>query len=354
MTGRAQARATVIIPTFGEARFARWAVQSVQNQTVQDLEICIICDGSSAGMVDFFRQLAFRDPRIRVFGFPKSLRTGEPYRDEVIRQTTGKIICYCGHDDLWLPDHVETVEQTLLDHEFTHTIHASLNTPEGIARTGDLFFTIYHANLQDPACAARILLNRNYFGLTFGAHTRAGYFQLAEGWVSTPVKDLPTDLYMWQKWIAAFPGRIATTFRITALCLPRELRNDLSESRRSDELESYYCKIASPDFALWLSQATMRHECRENQLLYDLLEHEQSRVADLAGQNKEMADRHEELLSRDRLSLAECENGLEKAVSARQDLETACNNLSIRQTSLKYLLKTLAGEVLHRLRRRSG
>ena len=46
-------RATVIIPTFGNAKFARWAIKSVQNQTVKDIEICIICDGSPDNMVLF-------------------------------------------------------------------------------------------------------------------------------------------------------------------------------------------------------------------------------------------------------------------------------------------------------------
>jgi|SRR5271157_1749191 len=105
------ARATVIIPTFGNAKFARWAVKSVQRQTVTDIEICIICDGSPENMVSFLNNMRKEDPRIKVFVFPKSPRTGEPYRDIVIKQTTGKIICYCSHDDLWLPDHVRTMEK---------------------------------------------------------------------------------------------------------------------------------------------------------------------------------------------------------------------------------------------------
>ena len=50
------ARATVIIPTFGQAEFAVWPIKSVQAQTVRDIEICIICDGSPENMVDFMRR----------------------------------------------------------------------------------------------------------------------------------------------------------------------------------------------------------------------------------------------------------------------------------------------------------
>jgi glycosyltransferase involved in cell wall biosynthesis len=73
--------ATVIIPTFGNATFAGWAIKSVQNQTVKNIEICIICDGSPENMVSFFRNIEKEDSRVKVFVFPKSPRTGEPYRD---------------------------------------------------------------------------------------------------------------------------------------------------------------------------------------------------------------------------------------------------------------------------------
>ncbi|MEI6100291.1 MAG: glycosyltransferase family A protein [Eubacteriales bacterium] len=59
------ARATVLIPTYGEAHFAKWAIKSVQQQTVQELEICIICDGSPQHMVEFFNEIAEMDSRIR-------------------------------------------------------------------------------------------------------------------------------------------------------------------------------------------------------------------------------------------------------------------------------------------------
>lgn len=107
-------RATVIIPTFGNAKFARWAIKSVQNQTVKDIEICIICDGSPEHMVSFFQRYGEMIPGLK-FCFSKITKDREPYRDIVIKQTTGKIICYCSHDDLWLPDHIKEVEKTLRD-----------------------------------------------------------------------------------------------------------------------------------------------------------------------------------------------------------------------------------------------
>ena len=113
-------RATVIIPTFGNAVFSRWAIKSARLQTVEDIEICIICDGSPEEMVLFFQDLTKEDRRIKVFVHPKSPRTGEPHRDAVIRRTSGKIICYLGHDDLWFPDHIREMEESLGRCQFHH------------------------------------------------------------------------------------------------------------------------------------------------------------------------------------------------------------------------------------------
>jgi glycosyltransferase involved in cell wall biosynthesis len=243
-----KARATVIIPTFGNAEFACWAVKSVQQQTVKEIEICIICDGSPENMISFFRGMANDDPRIKVYGFPKSPRTGEPYRDTVIRRTTGEIICYCSHDDLWLPYHLEEMEKTLKKCRFTHSLHASVNLPEKIGDENTLFGSICCINLENQKTVRKMQEGNNYFGLTFGAHTRESYNGLMEGWVTTPRPEIPTDLYMWCKLIAVAGNRRKTTMKITALSFPQIHRNDWSEQERDAELKQYFDKLQDPVF----------------------------------------------------------------------------------------------------------
>jgi GalNAc5-diNAcBac-PP-undecaprenol beta-1,3-glucosyltransferase len=243
------ARATVIIPTYGDAKFARWAIKSVQQQTVKDLEICVICDGSPEEMVFFFQEMAKEDRRIRVFVFPKSPRTGEPYRDSVIRQTTGRIICYCGHDDLWLPYHVRIMEKALNRSCFAHSLHARVSLPE-IARANlNLLGEVLWVNLS-PEIINKMQGGQNHFGLTFGAHTRNSYSQLKEGWVTTPISNMPTDLYMWNKFLAVFGERSQTVMRITALHFRKIDRLNLgwSEHQRTEELKYYFEKLTSPSF----------------------------------------------------------------------------------------------------------
>jgi glycosyltransferase involved in cell wall biosynthesis len=240
-------RATVIIPTFGNAKFARWAIKSVQDQTVKDIEICVICDGSPENMVSFFRSMEQDDPRIRVFSYPKSPRTGEPYREIVIRQTTGRIICYCSHDDLWLPDHIQVVEKALKKCWFTHTLHAYVNVPQVVKEENTLFGGIYGISLNREMIK-RMLSGENYFGLTFGAHTRKCYYKLEEGWATTPRKDIATDLYMWCKFLSAYGGHCKSTMKITALNFRQPDRKDWSEQQRDEELGIYFEKIHDPAF----------------------------------------------------------------------------------------------------------
>jgi len=245
--------ATVIIPTFGNAAFARWAIKSVQNQTVKDIEICIICDGSPSHMVSLFQNMGREDPRIKVFTYPKSLRTGEPYRDIVIKQTTGKIICYCSHDDLWLPNHVAIMEKTLRKYYFTHSIHAFINLPEAIKDENSILGGIYAITIN-PEIIKRMQGGENFFGLTFGAHTRKSYYKLQEGWVTTPLSDVPTDLYMWRKFLSAFEKYCQTTVKLTALNFRKIDRTDWSEQQRDDELKQYYEKIQAPEFLRQLNK----------------------------------------------------------------------------------------------------
>lgn len=243
--------ATVIIPTYGTASFACWAVKSVQQQTVKNIEIFIICDGSPKEYLSFFEKMAAEDRRIKVFHFPKSKRTGEPHRDKVIKQARGGIICYCSHDDLWLPNHIAEVEKSMTINSFTHTLHTSINEPKKIRkRHKDIRFVVC-VDLNNRLIFKSIFHGSSYFGLTFSAHRRESYFQLPERWVTTPADEWITDRYMWKKFLLKFRDKCRTIRKITALNFPKNPRINWSEQQRYDELEFFFHKIQSP---LYLQQ----------------------------------------------------------------------------------------------------
>jgi hypothetical protein len=195
-------------------------------------------------MVSFFQNMQKEDPRIKVFIYPKSPRTGEPYRDSVIKQTKSKIICYCSHDDLWLPDHVEVMEDALKKYHFAHALPVYMFLPDEITDENTLFGDIHWTNVD----AEMVKKMQGGFGLTFAAHTRKCYFKLKEGWVTTPFKDIGTDQYMWIKFLTAFEKHWKATNRLTALNFPQATRKDWSEQQRDEELQRYFKKIQDPLF----------------------------------------------------------------------------------------------------------
>lgn len=244
-------RATVLLPTYGFAPFSEWALKSVCSQNVKNIEIFIVCDGSPSEMVSVFNDFALKDKRIKVFVFKKSERTGEAYRDLLIKnEAKGKNIYYCSHDDLWLPDHIMKLEKALKKNDFTHSIHATVNGLRSEFNEEKIFDSIIYADLSDIQYRARMLNKtnaENFFGLTYAAHRRKSYYHFPEGWTTTP-PGIWTDLFMWRKFLAHFSDSCGTCKEITALNFPAYLRTHLTAKERSEELAFYFKKIQKRTF----------------------------------------------------------------------------------------------------------
>ena len=102
--------ATIIVPTHNHGATL---VRSVR-------EGCAVPDGSRRRSRDSRRRsdrgdrcgrdgAARSDPRVRFWANPKHESRGEPHRDRAVRESRANVICYLSDDDLYLPDHVETV-----------------------------------------------------------------------------------------------------------------------------------------------------------------------------------------------------------------------------------------------------
>jgi len=102
---------SVITPTFNRPRYLRTAVESVVNQTLEDWELLVVNDGGEdvRHVVD-----AFSDDRIRYFH--RSRNEGKAACLNVaLRRARGRYVAYLDDDDLWYPDHLETLAGALGD-----------------------------------------------------------------------------------------------------------------------------------------------------------------------------------------------------------------------------------------------
>lgn len=93
---------SVLIPCFNVERYVRECLDSVVNQTLGDLEILCINDGSTDATPDILREYAARDARIRIIDKPNS-----GYGDSMNRgldAASGEYIGIVESDDRAEPD----------------------------------------------------------------------------------------------------------------------------------------------------------------------------------------------------------------------------------------------------------
>jgi len=229
-------RISVLIPTHDHGPLLRCAYQSLVQQTEQDFELFIICDGATAETTNTAEDIAASDTRVYVHHYPKSPRTGEAYRHEVItKHARGDFIFYLSDDDLWMPDHLQKLCQSLNETDFVSSQYACIYvTPDNHIESPavDLGLTYYKKLLQGTV---------NRISLSAVAHRRTAYLTLPHGWRTTPA-GIYTDHYMWQQWLSQKGLRFGSLLVPTVINFPSPLRKEMTLTMREQEL------------SLWLEQ----------------------------------------------------------------------------------------------------
>ncbi|HVU74615.1 MAG TPA: glycosyltransferase family A protein [Mycobacteriales bacterium] len=98
---------TVVIPTWNWSSVLPWSIASVRGQTVTDLELLVIGDGCTDDSAEVVAAARDGDRRVRWTNLPTNAGTQVVPNNEALRRARGLFIAYLGHDDLWLPTHLE-------------------------------------------------------------------------------------------------------------------------------------------------------------------------------------------------------------------------------------------------------
>jgi glycosyltransferase involved in cell wall biosynthesis len=98
---------TVIIPTFNWATVLPFSIGSVLDQTFTDFELLVIGDGCTDDSAAVVRACAAGDARVQWHNLAENGRSQAGPNNEGLRRGTGEYVAYLGHDDLWLPRHLE-------------------------------------------------------------------------------------------------------------------------------------------------------------------------------------------------------------------------------------------------------
>lgn len=102
---------SVIIPTYQRRDLVVCAVRSALEQTVRDVEVLVIDDGSDDGTREALTGL---DPRLRYHWQPN--RGVAAARNVGVRAARAPILAFLDSDNLWLPDHLEVAVAALERH----------------------------------------------------------------------------------------------------------------------------------------------------------------------------------------------------------------------------------------------
>ena len=231
--------ATVLTPTFNHGALLYRSLGSAFAQTEQDLEILVVGDGVDTTTREVVEDIARGDERVRFFDHPKGPRRGEAYRHPVLRDhARGRIVCYLGDDDLWLPDHVETMLGILEGADFVHAPPVMV-LPDGRLKS-------WGVDVANPYDRKEVFTRLGFFPLSSQAHTMEMYRRLPYGWRTSP-EGVATDVYMAMQFLAQPDCRAVSGVRPTYVAFPDGYRGDWTLEDRARELDEWNTKLSTPE-----------------------------------------------------------------------------------------------------------
>lgn len=129
-------RVSVVIPTFNRARMACEAVDSVLAQTLGELEVILVDDGSTDDTAAVIRSRYGKEPRLR---YVRQENGGTARaRDHGLGHARGEYLALLDDDDLWLPRHLESQVACLDAHRDVDLVVCDARY-EGSEKTGTIF-----------------------------------------------------------------------------------------------------------------------------------------------------------------------------------------------------------------------
>src|SRR5947209_7445385 len=123
-------RFTILLAVCRPPILLPFAIESVLSQTVKQFQLFVVCDGAPPQTIECAHEHARRDPRVKVFVFPKGERIGEAHWHEALMAASSPYVAHIEDDDLWFPNHLEELEKLLEATDFGHLMHVWAKSDE--------------------------------------------------------------------------------------------------------------------------------------------------------------------------------------------------------------------------------
>ena len=104
---------SIIMATYNRSEVLRLAIRSVIAQTYADWELIVVGDACADDTAEVVA--AVGDPRVRFFNRTTNFGEQSGPNNDGLSLSSGRLIAYLNHDDLWFPDHLESLMTFLSD-----------------------------------------------------------------------------------------------------------------------------------------------------------------------------------------------------------------------------------------------
>ncbi len=101
------AKISVVVPVYNVEDYLDWCLASLEDQTLKDIEIIAVNDGSTDASPDILRRYAEKDKRMKIID--KENGGLSSARNAGILAATAPIVCFLDSDDRFTPDACETI-----------------------------------------------------------------------------------------------------------------------------------------------------------------------------------------------------------------------------------------------------
>lgn len=100
-------KVSVIIPTYNGEKFIEKSINSVLEQSISDLELIIIDDGSTDGTAQLIKKIAEKDDRVKLV--LRKMASGGPTipKNHALSLVESQYVCFLDHDDYYHPKKLE-------------------------------------------------------------------------------------------------------------------------------------------------------------------------------------------------------------------------------------------------------
>lgn len=176
---------SVVVPVFNRVEFIVETIDSILLQRFNDFEVIIIDDGSTDNTSGILAE-SFRDnKKIRIIRQENKERGAA--RNNGFKNATGEYVVFFDSDDLMHDDHLETLHQKILEHNFPEFLATKFHMKKGNKiRNSDCHrleegYYDYHLFLNGNPLACNVCVKRNNSGLKLFEEDRK--FAIMEDWM---------------------------------------------------------------------------------------------------------------------------------------------------------------------------